>query len=107
MSDSHGTPSAYFNGCRCDLCKAAGKRFRTEGNHDDFVTGKSRKPPLFMPGDRTTPYDEADPRHGSLGAYTSGCRCSWCRAAGREYRKYHKSDLKLPKGWNARFNAEA
>lgn len=105
MTDSqptHGTPSAYFNGCTCAECKAAGKRYRTEGTMDAFLAGKTRKPPLFMPDDRTTPYDETDPRHGGLSAYTQGCRCPWCKEAGKADRAHRKLGLKLPRGWNAK-----
>lgn len=106
---THGTPSAYFNGCTagpegkaCDDCKAAGKTYREEGTYASFMAGATRKPPLFYPHDRTMAYDEDDPRHGMLSAYTQGCRCPWCSMAGVAYREHKKLGLKLPKGWNAR-----
>lgn len=99
---NHGTPSAYFNGCTCDACKAAGRKYRQEGTMEAFLEGKTRKPPLFMPDDRTQPYDEDDPRHGGLSAYTQGCRCPWCREAGAYYRECRKLGIPMPKGWNAR-----
>lgn len=79
------------------------KRRRTEGTMQQYLEGKARKPPLFQPDDRTTPYDEEDPRHGTLGAYTMGCRCGWCTQAGKAYREYRKLGLKLPKDYNAKF----
>lgn len=98
----HGTYSAYFNGCTCQPCKDAGSAVRRNGTLDRFLAGKTRKPPLFNPWDRTTPYDDTDPRHGTLGGYTWGCRCPWCRQAGIDYRAHKKLGLKLPKGYNAK-----
>jgi len=107
-STVHGTSSAYFNGCTagpnggaCDACKAAGRSRRQEGTYAAFLAGATTKQPLFLPGDRTTPYDAADQRHGTLSAYTQGCLCPWCRLAGKAYRDHLKLGLKLPKGYNA------
>lgn len=102
MTATHGTPSAYFNGCGCPACKTAGARVRTEGTHAAYLAGKTHTPPLFYPWDRTTPFDSNDPRHGGLSAYTLGCRCPWCREAGKVYREYKKQGLKLPKHFNVR-----
>jgi hypothetical protein len=39
---SHGTISGYFySGCRCDLCKAAGKEYRQQNPR---IRGKKKKP---------------------------------------------------------------
>lgn len=86
----HGTASAYFNGCRCDQCKEAGRLHRQKGNHAAFEAGTARKPPLFMLGDRTQPFDESDSRHGSISAYSMGCRCPKCKDAGKAYREARK-----------------
>lgn len=99
----HGTASAYFNGCSCQPCTQAGAKARAEGNHEAYRAGKTRKPPLFVEGDRTTPFDEEDQRHGTVSAYSMGCRCAWCRAAGKAYRDSRKSGKPLPKDWNARY----
>lgn len=103
MTDlAHGTPSAYFSGCGCPSCKAAGHKYRSEGTYHAFLEGRTKTPPLFLPGDRSTPYDPDDPRHGKLSAYTRGCRCPWCIIAGEDHRAHAKLGLKLPQGYNAR-----
>lgn len=75
---------------------------RAGGTFDAYLDGKTRKPPLFMPWDPTEAYDELDSRHGTPSAYTSGCRCPWCRHAGRASRNARKTGVPLPKGWNAK-----
>lgn len=105
-SSKHGTSSAYFNGCKCDHCKRAGAAARRDGNHAAYTNGTSRKLPLFSEGDRTNPFDEEDQRHGTLSAYTMGCRCTWCASAGKLYRSARKQGRKLPRGWNARYPEE-
>lgn len=103
MTDSitHGNYSAYFNGCRCGPCIEAGRQYRRRGTYDRFIAGKTRKQPLFHPNDRTEAYDVTDPRHGSLSAYTMGCRCPWCVEAGRAYRAFRKAGLTMPTDWNS------
>ncbi|UGL62015.1 hypothetical protein SEA_SKYLORD_48 [Microbacterium phage Skylord] len=96
-----GTHSAYFNGCRCTPCSDAGARHRAEGNHDAYEAGRTRKPPLFVKGDRTVAFDPDDERHGGISAYTMGCRCPRCDFAGRFYRSERKAGRPLPKGWRA------
>ncbi|UGL61863.1 hypothetical protein SEA_FRANKLIN22_50 [Microbacterium phage Franklin22] len=96
-----GTSSAYFNGCLCGPCKFAGAKLRFEGNHEAWEAGKTRKPPLFVKGDRTKAFDPEDERHGGMSAYTLGCRCPRCDAAGKFYRSERKAGRKLPKGWRA------
>ena len=71
-----------------------------------FQAGEVKTAPLFWPNDRTIPYDEFDLRHGKLASYTRGCRCSWCKLAGKAHRDAKKIGLKLPKHYNARFPEE-
>ncbi|AYN55919.1 hypothetical protein PBI_COLTRANE_48 [Microbacterium phage Coltrane] len=85
-----GTHSAYFNGCRCTPCSEAGARHRLEGNHEAYEAGRTRKPPLFIKGDRTVAFDSTDPRHGTMTGYTTGCRCPKCYQAGVDYRAARK-----------------
>src|SRR3954462_2141556 len=75
---------------------------RSGATFQAYLEGKTRKPPLFHPDDPTRPFDPDDSRHGTLSAYTSGCRCMWCRMAGKDHRAYKKAGLKLPKGFNVR-----
>lgn len=98
----HGTASAYFNGCRCPECREAGRLYRLEGTHEAYLAGRTRVPPLFIEGDRTTAFDPDDQRHGSISAYSRGCRCHLCFEAGRAYRSFRRLNEQLPKGWNAR-----
>lgn len=77
-------------------------RSRRAGTMDDYLAGKARKPPLFQPYDPTEPYDEMDSRHGTHSAYTAGCRCTWCRLAGVQWRRYKKAGVPWPKGFNVR-----
>lgn len=83
------------------------RRRRADGGYADYLAGKTRKPPLFASWDPTEPYDELDPRHGTPSAYTSGCRCPWCRLAARASRQARKLGEPLPKGWNARHDLAA
>lgn len=78
------------------------RRRRADGGYTDYLDGKTKTPPLFMPWDPTEPYDDLDPRHGTPSAYTSGCRCPWCRHAGRASRNARKLGVPLSPGWNAR-----
>lgn len=64
---THGTISAYANGCRCEPCRDAGKAFRAG-----------------VPADYK--------RHGTLTGYTHGCRCQDCKQAARDYRARKKKE---------------
>lgn len=68
MPQTHGTHSAYANGCRCEPCRAAGKAYRS------------------------TPIPEDYDRHGTLTGYTRGCRCDDCRGAAVAYRQSKKKE---------------
>lgn len=75
---------------------------RAGGTYDAYLEGRTKTPPLFVPWDATEAFDELDQRHGTPSAYTSGCRCPWCRLAGKASRNARKVGIPLPPGWNAR-----
>lgn len=75
---SHGRPSGYTAGCRCDRCRISWTQYRNNG----------KAPAQFRP--------KAD-EHGTPGQYTNrGCRCEACTAAKtasmRDYRARRKAD---------------
>jgi hypothetical protein len=57
--------TGYSNGCRCDICRTAGKRYRDQR--------RSQPVPAWL-------------GHGTLSAYQSfGCRCETCVEARKGY----------------------
>ncbi len=64
MTGTHGIPSAYNNGCRCDECRLAHRARMARIRADLFSRPRDQVP------------------HGTRGGYINwGCRCQPCTTA--------------------------
>ena len=76
MPVTHGTCSAYTNGCRCDQCR------RANATYQDSWRRKQRAIPAWA--------------HGRESTYTNyACRCNLCKAANSEARQARYQRKKL------------
>ncbi len=89
---THGRPSVYNRGCRCEDCRrshaarmrssdASGRNRRANYARRVLVDGR-----WFAPG--------REGRHGEIDTYNRyGCRCGRCTAGSREYDEQRRARL--------------
>lgn len=69
MIEDHGTMRLYRQGCRCEMCKRAQRRYAADGRRRRAEAARAGSP---------------DVPHGRGGYTNWHCRCDVCKEAGRE-----------------------
>ena len=84
MRRTHGNPSTYQAGCRCDDCRAANTAKR-KAQHDEWLARR-----VEIDGRMVAAWAPAE-AHGRESTYANlGCRCDPCTEAGaRKNARHH------------------
>lgn len=116
MASKHGTYARYSNGrCRCDLCKSAARKYRTDRAEMASAHGEHGTHANYVAGCRCADCSQANRQfleqsskfHGTNTGYTRGCRCERCKDARREYFAKYGENLgeDFPHGTWVRYSA--